>query len=473
MIAYSFSGNYTDLYQLSMGAVYFRDNKHLRPACFDYFFRKIPGGGGYVLFAGLEELLPILETLRFTPEDLEFLRAQSFDKEYINFLSDFRFTGTIHAAQEGEVVFPGCPLLRVEGKLFEVQLVETILLNILNFQSLIATKASRMRYVAPGKELSDFGLRRAQGPAALMAARAAIVGGFDSTSNVQAAARYGIKAAGTMAHSFIESYDCELDAFRAYAQARPGHCVFLVDTYDTLNSGIPNAITVAKELEQQGGKAQGIRLDSGDLAWLSRMARRMLDEAGLSHMKIVVSNQLDEELIKSLLEQGAPIDVMGVGTRLITGYPDAALDGVYKLSEFDGEPKLKLSETIAKVTLPGNKTVMRLLQQDGSFAGGDLIQLTGGNTGTHMLHPFEPGQRLELAPFRWEPLLHTVMQNGRRTQAKRSLTAIATYARERLQKLPAEYKRFQFPHTYKVGITQELLELRDELIEKHKFNRFP
>lgn len=468
MTAYTFSAGYTDLYQLSMGAVYFQEKKQDRPATFDYFFRKIPDGGGYVVFAGLEELLDILEDLHFTPEDLAYLQLQSFDPAYIEFLRGFRFRGTLHAVREGEVVFPGCPLVRVEGSLFEVQLVETLLLNILNFQSLIATKASRMRAVAPDKELSDFGLRRAQGPAAIMAARAAVIGGFNSTSNVYAASRYGIKVAGTMAHSFIESYESELAAFRAYAKARPGHCVFLADTYDTLHSGVPNAITVAKEMEQRGEKAQGIRLDSGDLAWLSKAARRLLDEAGLPYMKIVVSNQLDEFVIKSLLEQGAPIDVLGVGTRLITGYPDAALDGVYKLAEYDGAPKLKLSETIAKVTLPGNKSVMRLLKPDGCFAGGDLIQLTDGPAGAEMRHPYEPNQRLGLAPFRLEPLLQPVMQAGKRKAARQSLGDIAAYVQERLNLLPAEYKRFQFPHTYKVGLSQQLYDLRNDLVGQHK-----
>lgn len=276
---FNITGNYTDLYEITMGEVYFREGRGDTPACFDYFYRKAPFKGGYVVLAGLSDVLDALTDLRFTAEDVDFLRGLGFDDGYLGWLSRFRFRGAIYSAPEGEVVFPGCPILRVEGTLLETQLVETLLLNILNFESLIATKASRMRYVAGKAVLSDFGLRRAHGPGGILATRAAVIGGFDNTSNVDAAQRYHIPVSGTMAHSFVESYESELAAFRAFAQAQPGNCTFLVDTYDTLHSGVPNAIAVVREMNLA---AAAIRLDSGDLAYLSREARRLLDAAGLT-----------------------------------------------------------------------------------------------------------------------------------------------------------------------------------------------
>jgi len=468
MLSFNISGNYTDLYEITMGEVYFMENRKDDPVCFDYFFRKIPFQGGYVLFAGLHELLQILEDLHFTGEDIAFLRKLNFHPSYIDFLESFQFRGSVYSVSEGEVVFPNCPILRVEGNQFEAQLVETLLLNFLNFESLIATKASRMRYVAGNRVLSDFGLRRAHGPGGVLAARAAIVGGFDSTSNVYAAGLYGLEVAGTMAHSFIESYDSEIEAFRAFAKTRPGQCIFLVDTYDTLNSGVPNAITVAKEMEKQGYQAAGIRLDSGDLAWLSKAARKMLDEAGLSYMKIITSNQLDEFVIKSLLEQHAPIDIFGVGTRLVTGHPDAALDGVYKLSMAGGKPRLKLSESLQKVTLPGIKQVMRVMDENGQFFGADAVVLSEEEKTSTIYHPFEAGTSFNIKHFNQEFLLQKVMENGKRLLPEPSLHDITGYAKKRLALLPAEYRRFENPHIYKVGISKKLMELRNNLAGQHK-----
>lgn len=467
------TGNYTDLYQMTMGEVYFMEGTKDNQVCFDYFFRKLPFKGGYVLFAGLHDVLEILENLHFTEEDLAFLKELKFQPSYIDFLKGFTFRGTVYAAPEGEVIFPNCPILRVEGTQFEAQLVETLLLNILNFESLIATKASRMRYVAGNRELSDFGLRRAQGPGGILATRAAITGGFDSTSNVYAAELYKLKVSGTMAHSFIESYDSELEAFRAFAKIRPANCVFLADTYDTLRSGIPNAITVAKEMEEKGCRAAGVRLDSGDLAWLSKAVRNMLDEAGLSYMKIVVSNQLDEWVIKSLLEQNAPVDVFGVGTRLVTGQPDAALDGVYKLSVSNGKPRLKLSDSLQKITLPGIKKVLRVTDKNGMFSGADVILLAEEEKAPVMYHPYEAGESLFIEHLQQQPLLHKVMENGKRLHPAPSLQEIAAYATKRLALLPAEYKRFENPHIYKTGVSAKLLGLRDELRSQHKKTEDP
>ncbi|QOR75903.1 MAG: nicotinate phosphoribosyltransferase [Thermoflavifilum sp.] len=466
MYTYSISGTYTDLYELVMAQAYFLENRHQTPAVFDYFFRKLPFDGGYVVFAGLHELLEVLEDWTFSESDIAYLQESlHLHPAFLDYLRQFHFTGNVYACREGEVVFPYEPVVRVEAPILEAQILETLLLNILNFQSLIATKAARIRYVSGEKSLSEFGFRRAQGLAGIMTARAAVIGGFQSTSNVYAGERYGIPVVGTMAHAFVQSYASEVEAFRAFARHHPQGCIFLVDTYDTLHSGIPNAITVAKEMEQQGRQALGIRLDSGDLAYLSRRARVMLDEAGLSYMKIAVSNQLDEYLIRSLREQGAPIDIFGVGTKLAIGHPDAVLDGVYKLCEINHVPTIKLSESLTKMNLPGKKQVFRILHNDGQFLGADVItrddeQETEIDV---MYHPFEPGKFKKIKGYAREPLLFPVMKNGSRITAAPSLNAIAAYARERLQQLPPEYKRFEFPHVYKVGLSEKLLHLRDQL----------
>ena len=468
MLSFTISGSYTDLYQLTIGEVNFLEKRHEVPVAFDYFFRRIPAKGGYVVFAGLADLLEVLETLHFTKEDIAYLRSLKFNAGFIDYLERFRFKGTIWSVKEGEIVFPYCPIIRVEGNWFEAQLVETLLLNLLNFESLIATKASRMRYVAGNRILSDFGLRRAQGTGSVLASKAAAIGGFNSTSNVYAAHLYNLTAAGTMAHAFVTGYDSELEAFRAFARSRPEGCVFLVDTYNTLKSGIPNAITVAKEMEQQGHQLAGVRLDSGDLAYLSRKSRAMLDEAGLPYVKIVASNQLDEHVIKSLLEQGAPIDVFGVGTSLVTGAPDAALDGVFKLSMADGKPRMKISESLQKATLPGLKQVNRILDEHEHFFGADAIVLDGETDPPVIYHPFEPGKSLPVADLRQEPLLQKVMENGKKLFASSSITESAAYCKERLSLLPAEYKRFENPHVYKTSISKKLMALRDEMIAAQK-----
>ncbi len=372
---FEFSATYTDQYELAMGQAYFLSGRKDEFAVFDYFFRKNPFGGGYTIFAGLPDLLAVLEEFRFDEEDLDFLKKQSFDPGYLTYLKDFRFKGTVYSPPEGDLVFPTRPVLRVEGDLIETQLIETVLLNILNFQSLIATKASRMRLVAGDRTLIDFGLRRAQGPGGYYASRAAVIGGFDATSNARAARDYNLQPSGTMAHSYVQSCESEVDAFRSFAAARPVDCVLLVDTYNTLHSGVPNAIIVAKEMEKKGQRLKGIRLDSGDLSYLAQKSRAMLDEAGLHYVRIAASNQLDEYIIRSLMDQGAPIDVFGVGTSVVTGQPDAALDGVYKLAKTGGIPVIKLSENISKITLPDKKQVWRAIDNEGLFLGADVVGL--------------------------------------------------------------------------------------------------
>jgi nicotinate phosphoribosyltransferase len=462
------SGTYTDLYQLTMAQVYYLTGRQHRPAVFDYFFRKLPYDGGYVVFAGLGSVLKMLEEFRFTPDDLDYLKSIGLHSEFVDSLGEFRFRGNVFAAREGEVIFPNEPVLRVEGDVIEAQIVETLLLNIINFQSLIATKAARMHTVAAGRVLCDFGLRRAQGLGGYHATRAAVVGGFTATSNVKGAQDFGVRCVGTMAHAFVQGYEDELSAFRAFAEHRPENCVLLVDTYDTLRSGVPNAITVAHEMTLRGYRLQGIRLDSGDLAYLSTQSRKMLNDAGLDYVKITASNQLDEFVIKSLIDQQAPIDIFGVGTSLVTGPPDAALDGVYKLSVLDGQPRIKLSENIRKTTLPGAKQVFRYFGEGDLFLGADAVAFEGDPAPAAMHHPFEPDKSLVLTAYSHEPLLHLAMRNGQTVDVELSLKDISRYSQERLKRLPQEYKRFYNPHIYKVGIGERVLEERNRLRKMYK-----
>jgi len=459
------SGIYTDYYQLTMAQGYFLGGRSNTTSCFDYFFRENPFHGGYVLFAGLTDVLEMIEEFSFSDEIVEYLRKNGFKDEFLSYLRSFKFKGSITSVREGEVVFPLEPLLRVEGTLIEAQIVETMLLNIVNFESLIATKASRVKAAAGSRRVVDFGLRRAQGLGGIHATKAAIIGGIDATSNVYAAFHNGIEVSGTQAHSWVQSFGDELTAFRKYAEMYPDRCVLLVDTYNTLRSGIPNAITVAKELEQRGHRLVAIRLDSGDLAYLSKHARTLLDQAGLSYVQISVSNQLDEYVIRSLLEdQGAPIDMFGVGTRLITGQPTAALDGVYKLSMCDGGPRLKFSENYTKLTLPGIKRIHRFLNEEGTFSA-DGVTLEGERPPESIFHPFFPEQRSTLKNCTSQDLMHKVMEGGK-TIVRSSVQESAQYARERLSHLASEHKRFEFPHIYRVGISQKLLSLRARLVEE-------
>jgi len=451
-----------------MAQAYFIDGQKNDVAVFDYFFRKLPFGGGYAVFSGLEVVLDILENLRFDKNDLEFLKEQGFNPEFVNYLKEFRFQGNIYSSTEGDLIFPVRPVLQVEANIMEAQIIETLLLNLLNFQSLIATKASRMRLAAGDRTLIDFGLRRAQGPGGYYASRAAVIGGFDATSNVAAGRDFGIPVSGTMAHSYIESFDSELASFEHFAEVHPDNCVLLVDTYDTLNSGIPNAVSTAKKMEEKGHRLRGIRLDSGDLAYLSKRCREILDNAGLDYVKIAVSNQLDEYIIQSLIEQKAPIDVFGVGTSLVTGYPDASLDGVYKLAFSDGLPRIKLSENVTKITLPHRKQVYRILENDGRFTGADAITLEQERDVDVICHPLFPAKTMFTGDRNKEPLLKKVMEGGRRLSDPLSLTKTAGYCKERLALLPEEYKRFNNPHVYKVGLSEKLRNERDRLIEEYK-----
>lgn len=449
-----------------MAQGYFLSGKHAQEVTFDYFFRKCPFDGGYVVFAGLSDFLNLLNDFRFAEKEIAFLKKQGFKDSFLNFLSNFEFKGSIYSAKEGEIIFPNEPILRVEGNILEAQIIETLLLNILNYQSLIATKAARIREVAGDKIVLDFGLRRAQGLGGIHGSKASIIGGLNGTSNVYSGLLFGLDVSGTMAHSWIQSFENELTAFRTYAKYYPDSTVLLVDTYDTLKSGLPNAIKVAKELETDGHQLKAIRLDSGDLAYLSKNARKKLDKAGLKYVKIAASNQLDEYLIKSLNEQKAPIDLFGVGTKLITAYDNPALDGVYKLSSVADKPTLKISENVEKITLPSSKQVIRYLNNDGTFYC-DGIFLSDEESSESIQHPHFPSKTTSTKGFEATELLHTVVDNGRLRISLPSAQESAAYAKSRLKKLSPEHRRFDNPHVYKVGISKKLGELRDQLIREN------
>lgn len=458
---------YTDYYELTMAQGYFLANRHEERACFDYFFRELPFDGGYVIFAGISDFLQILQDFRFHEDELDYLAEEGFEAEFIEFLRDFELSVSIQAATEGEIVFPLEPIVRVEGTLIEAQILETLLLNILNFESLIATKARRMKFAAGDRQVLDFGLRRAQGFGGIQASKAAVIGGVEATSNVLASFEHGIPANGTMAHSWVQSFDDEIESFRTYAEFYPDNTILLVDTYDTLASGVPNAIEVGKELEEKGHKLKGIRLDSGDLAYFARKARNQLDRAGLEYVKIAASNQLDERLIQSLLNQDAPIDLFGVGTRLVTGHETPALDGVYKLSAVNDQPKLKISENVEKITLPGRKRTNRYIDDDGRFLG-DGVLLDDESAAEVLHHPYFPAKHTDVTAFESEPLLHSVMESGSLTIEPPKAIQSAAYAAERFAKLNPEHKRFDNPHIYKVGISKKLMDLRDDLTKSLK-----
>ncbi|MBI2354215.1 MAG: nicotinate phosphoribosyltransferase [Deltaproteobacteria bacterium] len=462
----------TDLYELTMLAGYLEEGMAEKPAVFDLFFRNNPFEGGYAVFAGLEPALEYLEGLCFAPEDLDYLRGLGlFRPRFIEFLRAFRFRGRVTAPPEGTVVFANEPLLTVEGSLAEAQFVETALLTTINFQTLVATKAARVRHAADGAEVIEFGLRRAQGPdGGLSASRAACVGGANGTSNVLAGMTFGLPVRGTHAHSWVQAFPDELTAFRAYADAFPDSCILLTDTYDTLKSGVPNAITVGQELRDKGFELRGIRIDSGDLAYLSREARRMLDEAGFGKARIVASNELDEQVIESVRNGGGRVDIYGVGTRLATaaGQGGGALGGVYKLVEIDGAPKLKVTSDIAKATLPGKKRLLRALGADGRFIQDviclDADEVQGGDT---VFDPANPLQHTTLPEgSRLTDLRGVVMENGRRTDNSETLATMAERCSRELALLPQGCLRFINPHRYKVSISDRLNALRSGLIDE-------
>ncbi len=454
-------GLYTDLYELTMAQGYFLLGRHNDHAVFEYFFRKAPFGGGFVVFAGLSELISVIENMRFSDEAIEFLRKECFKEAFLEYLKDFKFSGTIHAFPEGSVVFPYEPILRVEGPLDQLQIIESVVLNVLNYSSLIATKAARMRLVA-GSEvvLADFGMRRAHGLASLLAAYASYIGGFDATSNVLAGKLYGIPVIGTMAHSWVQSFDSEEEAFERFAEIYGEKTVFLVDTYDTLNSGIPNAIKVAKKLEEKGIRPRGIRLDSGDFIELSQKARQMLDEAGLTYMKIIVSNHVDEYLIESLKNANAPIDGYGVGTRLVTAYDQPALDGVYKLVEINGKPRIKISNDSEKVVLPMAKQVYRSISKKAGKFAYDIVVPIDKTDLPDMAIPFYHKDlnpvKIDKALYEYEKMFIVAMKEGNCTYEE-STEIKRQRAKEQIERLPDELIKLRVQTYYNVFFAPEIV----------------
>jgi nicotinate phosphoribosyltransferase len=464
----------TDLYELTMLAGYFDEGMTEKPAVFDLFFRSNPFQGSYAVFAGLEPTLHYLRDLRFTGDDLDYLRSLNiFKPAFLDFLRGFRFRGKVTAPPEGTVVFANEPLLTVEGNLAEAQFVETALLNIVNFQTLVATKAARLTQAAGAGVVVEFGLRRAQGPdGGMSVARAAYVGGVRSTSNVRAGQVFGIPVKGTHAHSWVMAFAEEISAFRAYADCFPDSCILLVDTYDTLTSGLPNAITVARELRAKGHEIVGIRLDSGDLAYLSKEARRMFDEAGFPQAKIIASNELDEHVIHSIRSEGGRIDIYGVGTRLATcdGEGGGALGGVYKLVRLGEQPKLKVTSDIAKATLPDRKRVLRAVHGDGRFEMDVLCledeELSPGDT---VYDPTNPARHKAIPQgVVLEDLRREVMRNGEVCAQPPSLDALADRSADQLRHLPEGSLRLTNPHLYKVSMSGGLHELRTRLMARYE-----
>lgn len=463
----------TDLYEFTMSNGYFVKQRD-EIAYFDIFFRKVPDKGGYAIAAGLHEVIDYVKNLSFDEDDISYLRGLNiFSEEYLSYLLNFKFTGDIWAIPEGTVVFPREPLITVRANIVEAQILETAMLLFINHESLIATKTSRIVRAAKGRPIMEFGARRAHGvSAAVYGARAAIIGGAVGTSCVLTAKEFGVPASGTMAHSWVQSFASEYEAFKAYAEIYPKSSLFLVDTYDTLGSGIPNAIKVFDEvLKPQGIRPLGVRLDSGDLAYLSKEVRKMLDEAGYEDCKICVSNSLDEHLIQSLFEQDAKIDSFGVGENLITAKSDAVFGGVYKLAalEKDGKiiPKIKISENVEKITNPGFKKVYRFYSKDTGFALADLVTLADETVSEDEYDLFDENntwKKKHINNYIVKPLQVQVFKNGELVYDCPDLKETAKYAKEQLATIWDEVKRLRNPQKYYVDISEKLYNLKQEML---------
>lgn len=478
----------TDMYQLTMMGGYFAHGRGRTRAVFDLFFRTTPFKGGFCVAAGLADAVDYLVNLRFSRDDLAYLKSlKVFDRAFLDFLATFRFTGTVRAVPEGTAVFPHEPLMVVEAPIMEAQLVETALLNLVNFQTLIATKAARVTLAAEKGSVLEFGLRRAQGvDGAMSASRAAFIGGCGATSNVLAGKTFGIPVRGTHSHSWVMSFPTELESFRAYARSYPDTSVLLVDTVDTLRSGVPHAITVGKELAAAGHRLAGIRIDSGDLAWLAMRARVMLDEAGLTGTAIVLSNDLDEWVIQEIIneihracrERGDdPVRytariTYGVGTAMVTAKGDPALGGVYKLSAVrEGRamvPKMKVTDNAGKITTPGVKTLVRLYE--GRMMAGDVVALASERIrdwrGVTVTHPQEPHKSRAVAADSCEQLLVTVVKDGERVADPQALAAIRARCLDQLGRLDTTHRRLLNPHRYKVSLSPGLAALKEKMLRE-------
>ncbi|MDR1440154.1 MAG: nicotinate phosphoribosyltransferase [Clostridiales bacterium] len=461
-----------DFYEFTMANGYFARGFQDKIAYFDMFFRRVPDGGGYAIMAGVEQVADYLGALRFYDEDIEYLKSKGvFDERFIEYLRNFKFECDVWAIPEGTPIFPNEPLVKVRGPIIQAQLVETMILLTINHQSLIATKANRICRAAAGRPVSEFGSRRAQGGhGALMGARAAYIGGCASTACTMAERDFGIPATGTMAHSWVQTFDTEIEAFESYAELYPDRCIFLVDTYNVVKSGVPNAIKVMRErLAPSGHRPVGIRIDSGDITYLSKRARRMLDEAGFGDCKILVSNSLDEYIIRDIIAQGACVDIFGVGEKLITSQSEPVFGGVYKLAGIaapDGSvaPKIKLSENTEKITTPGDKQVFRLYSKAGNKAIADVIALAGEQISESepctIFDPESTWKRQTVEGFRAEPLLKPIFSRGRCVYDRPSLKDIRDFCARQLDCLWEEVLRFESPQKYFVDLSQPLWDLK-------------
>lgn len=469
-----------DFYELTMSYGYYKDNRHLDTAVFDVFFRSVPDKGGYAIMAGLEQVIDYIKELSFDEDEIELLRNKNmFDEDFLAVLKNFKFSSDIYAIEEGTPIFPQEPILVVKGPLIECQLIETMILLTLNHQSLIATKASRIVNQAKGRSVMEFGARRAHGyDAAVYGARAAYIAGVSGTSNTYVDYLYGVPALGTMAHSYIQSYPTEYEAFLSYAKTFPSNTVLLVDTYDTLKQGLPNAVKVHNEyLKPKGYYLSGVRIDSGDLTYLSKKVRQMLDDAGLTATKILVSNSLDEYIIKELLHQGAQIDSFGVGERLVTARSEAVFGGVFKLSAVEENgvltPKIKLSENVIKTTTPGFKQLYRFYDENNK-AIADVITLfdevIDENEEYVLFHPEFTYKRKTVKNFTAKKLLVPIFEKGKLVYKVPTLEEIRAKNRVEMDTLWDEVKRLESPHQYYVDLSQDLWDLKQSLIKKYKEN---
>lgn len=468
----------TDFYELTMANGYFENGLSNKIAYFDMFFRKVPDSGGFAILAGVEQLIDYLKNLEFDSEDIDYLRSKNlFSEEFLQYLANFRFTCDVWAIPEGTPIFPNEPIIIVKGPVIEAQFVETMILLTINHQSLIATKANRIVRAAQGRAVMEFGSRRAQGyDGAILGARAAYIGGCNGTACTIADRDFGIPALGTMAHSWIQLFDTELEAFKAYARIYPDNCTLLVDTYNVLRSGVPNAIKAFREeVVSRGFRPKGIRIDSGDITYLSKEARKMLDEAGFEDCKIIASNSLDEYIIRDILIQGARVDLFGVGERLITSKSEPVFGGVYKLAavEDNGKlsPRIKLSENVGKITTPGFKQVYRLFDRDNGKAIADVITLADEvideSQPYEIFDPEHTWKRKTITNFFAKRLLVKIFEGGKSIYKSPDLSCIRNFCMEQVNTLWEEVLRFENPHQYYVDLSKPLWDVRERLLREY------
>lgn len=470
-----------DFYELTMGNGYFHEGLKDEIAYFDMFFRRVPDKGGYCIMAGVQQLIEYLSNLEFSNDDIAYLKSKNmFSDEFLDYLSNFKFTCDVWAVPEGNPVFPGEPLVTVRGPVIQAQFIETMILLTINHQTLIATKANRISRAAKGRPVMEFGSRRAQGyDGAIYGARAAVIGGCSSTACTISDMMFNVPAVGTMAHSWVQLFDTEYEAFKSWAEVYPTNCVLLIDTYNVIKSGLPNAIKVFDEiLKPKGIRPAGIRIDSGDITYLTKKCRKILDEAGYPDCKIVISNSLDEYIIRDVLDQGACIDSFGVGERLITAKSEPVFGGVYKLVaiEKDGKivPKIKISENEEKITNPGFKKITRIFDKETDTALADVISLSNEDLSSkkdiEIFNPVHTWKRKTLSNFYLKDLQEQIFKNGKLVYKAPTTLEIKEYAKKETEKLWPEILRLENPHTYYVDLSTELWKLKNELLNKYSEN---